>query len=158
MRSIAAVLCLSLLTGCSGTQRVSSPGQHASDVPGSIADDVIGSWTLAAEAPGVKPRPLASTMTIAPGVFDRVTLVENGGRQIEVAESGRWTASAAGEMLLDPDLVTLVITEPGDISVETYEAQDDSDSSARLRLGGDRLVLEMLLAGEPVARYAYRRE
>ena len=154
----AGALCLltGWIAGCSATPTAQRP--DAALIAEQRAEAAIGSWTLDTGAPGVSPEPVASTITISPGVFDRITLVETGDRQIEVAESGRWTASDSGFMLLDPDLVTLVITEPGDVSVESYEANDDSESSARLRLVGDRLVLEMLLAGEPVARYAYRRE
>lgn len=145
------------VAGCASVPSAEHPAPASACVD-ALREQALGSWTLDTRDPSVSPSPVWSTMTISPEVFDRITLVENGDRQIEVAESGRWSASPAGFVMLDPEMVTLVITEPGDISVETYEADDASASSARLRVVGDRLVLEMLLRGEPVARYAYRRE
>ncbi|MEM9166480.1 MAG: hypothetical protein AAGB48_05590 [Planctomycetota bacterium] len=120
-----------------------------------VADLALGSWTLI-ESGGGEPA-LASSMTITAEGFDRVTSLTSSDRLVEVAEQGSWSRVAGGHLELMPETTMLVITEPGDVSVESFESDRDSGSSARLRIVGDRLVLEMLMAGEPIARFAYSR-
>ncbi|MEM8757820.1 MAG: hypothetical protein AAGF47_08565 [Planctomycetota bacterium] len=147
-----------LFAGCASVP-VSGPARNPADA--------VGSWTLD------DPRdthanwaPIESSLIVSDGGFDRVTLIDSGDRRIEVSESGRWTPAPGGMLSLSLDNVLLVITERGDVSVESYrpgergpgEEGDPGSASARLRLVGDRLILEMLNAGKPETRFAYRRD
>lgn len=97
-----------------------------------------------------------STISVTETGFDRITRIQRENRLIEVGESGSWSVEGPG-LSLRPETVTVIVTRPGDVTAETFEPENDT-ATATLTLVGDRLVLEMLEAGRPVGRIAYRRD
>lgn len=97
-----------------------------------------------------------STIRLTEDGFDRVTVMERDARLIEVGESGTWAVQGQ-TLALSPETVTVIVTQPGDVSAQTFEPDRMPQPPARLSMVGDRLVLEMLESGETVGRIAYRR-
>lgn len=119
----------------------------------------LGEWIIADPAGrfGEGVRVTDATISVTEQGFDRVTTIERDQRRIEVGESGSWIVDGS-TLALTPETVTVIVTQPGDVSAETFEPEKTGEAAARLSLVGDRLVLEMLEAGRPVGRIAYRRE
>ncbi len=119
----------------------------------------LGEWTIADAAAGFGAgvRVTDATISVTERGFDRVTTIERDERRIEVGETGSWRVEGAS-LTLVPETVTVIVTQPGDVSAETFEPENTGDAAARLSLVGDRLVLEMLESGQTVGRIAYRRE
>ena len=119
----------------------------------------LGEWTIAQPGDefGEGVRVTDATISVTEHGFDRVTTIERDHRRIEVGESGSWTVDGAS-LALVPETVTVIVTQPGDVSAETFEPENTGEAAARLSLIGDRLVLEMLESGQPVGRIAYHRE
>lgn len=119
----------------------------------------LGEWTIADPGSefGEGVRVTGATISVTDEGFDRVTTIERDQRRIEVGESGSWAVDGAS-LALRPETVTVIVTQPGDVSAETFEPESTGDAAARLSLVGDRLVLEMLESGQTVGRIAYRRE
>lgn len=143
-RPLAIILVLALAAGCSSRPESGDP----------LA--AVGAWTLA-DVPLGDGAPKASTLLVSASGFDRVTLVEEPGRTIEIGETGSWT-HRGGALWLEPESVTVAVTEAGDVRFDSFAVSDEPGSEASLQLVGDRLVLELLEAGRSVGRYAYRRE
>lgn len=148
------------LGGCSANRIAHTPAQSSAPIDSSAT---LGQWTIA--DPIVDPeagfgegvRVTGATLSVTSEGFDRITTIERGQRRIEVGETGSWIAQGA-TLALTPEVVTVIVTQPGDVSAETFEPESTGDAAARLSLVGDRLVLEMLEQGQPVGRIAYRRE
>jgi hypothetical protein len=143
-RPLAIISVLVLLAGCSSRPEPVDPLS------------ALGAWTLA-EPSSRGGAPKTSTLLVSESGFDRVTLVEEPGRTIEIGETGSWTRRG-GALWLEPESVTVAVTEAGDVRFDSFSVSDEPGSEASLQLVGDRLVLELLEAGRSVGRYAYRRE
>lgn len=119
----------------------------------------LGEWTIADGSVrfGEGVRVTDATLSITAEGFDRITTIERDTRRIEVGETGSWFVDGSS-LGLRPESVTVIITQPGDVSAETFEPESTGDAAARLSFVGDRLILEMLEAGQAVGRIAYRRD
>ncbi|MEL6499617.1 MAG: hypothetical protein AAF937_11615 [Planctomycetota bacterium] len=140
--------CATLLGGCSIATPIAAIDSRAT----------LGEWTIAQPGDefGEGVRVTDATIRVTEQGFDRVTTIERDQRRVEVGESGSWTIDGAS-LALVPETVTVIVTQPGDVSAETFEPEN-TEAAARLSLIGDRLVLEMLESGQPVGRIAYLRE
>ena len=148
MPVVAASAALLVLGGCS-IARPASIDSRAT----------LGNWTIAEPGGrfGEGVSITGATISVTETGFDRITTIERDQRRIEVGESGSWIVDGPS-LALTPESVTVIVTQPGDVSAETFEPESTGEAAARLSLVGDRLVLEMLEAGRPVGRIAYRRE
>jgi hypothetical protein len=150
-----------LMMGCAGAPLAGHDPAEVGTVP--FGSGAFGSWTI--DEPGRRFErgltPSASTLVITDTGFDRVTVIEEPERTIEVGESGSWRLGGGdlrGALLLTPETVTVAVAEGADVRLRTFQPEVGSTHTAALRLVGDRLVLELLEAGRPVGRIAYRRE